>query len=106
MKNTFRCMIAIIAAFAGIAVLGTGVAQAKDALIGRSYAQAKEIIQERWNRTPVVASAVGSVLPLDECIVTAWHRPTTPNSMGRGVSACATCAAGAGSSRRKSTSTG
>src|SRR3954453_18526045 len=72
----------MVAAMAGVAVLGSGTASAADPLIGKSYAQAVTIIQDKWNRTPVVASQVGSVLPRDECIVTSWVRPTTTDSMG------------------------
>jgi len=66
---------AIVAASASLALFGTGVAAAAPDVIGQTYADALEAIDEEGS-TAVVATRVGSKLPQDECIVTnAWDAP-------------------------------
>lgn len=52
---------------------GGGVAVAKDALVGKTYAEAAAKISE-WGVKPVISTVVGDVLPTDQCIVSAWRK--------------------------------
>ena len=63
-------------------VLGGGIANASDPLIGKTFSAATAKMAE-WKATPVVSSVVGGVLDRDDCIVTSWHKSVGLDSSGR-----------------------
>jgi hypothetical protein len=63
------------AAAVAMGLFGAGVASAAPDVVGQTYADASEAIDED-GATAVVANTVGGRLPQDECIVTnAWDAP-------------------------------
>ena len=62
-------------AASAISVCGGGVAHADDPLVGKTYADATELINQ-WKAHPTVASTFGDQLTRDKCIVSAWKKDT------------------------------
>jgi hypothetical protein len=58
---------------------GSGVAQADDPLVGKSYADASGMVGD-WGGTAIISTVVGSRVATDDCIVTNWHKDTNDNS--------------------------
>jgi hypothetical protein len=60
---------AVVAASASMGLFGVGVAAAAPDVVGQTYADASQAIDEAGD-TAVVANTIGGRLPQDECIVT------------------------------------
>lgn len=71
MRSFVVRMLVVVCGLGLSLMLGSGVASAKDPFVGRTYSQAVEVISKQ-NGTPVVATVSGSVLELDDCVVTSW----------------------------------
>jgi len=81
-KSISRTTGVLIAA-AAFAALGSGVAEAKDPLVGKTYSDAVSTIAG-WNGTAIVAARSGSVLETDDCIVVSWKRSIFRDTSGIG----------------------
>lgn len=81
-KNIARGVgfVAVGAATATMAVLGTGAANA-DALIGKTYEDALAKVAD-WNATPVLSTVTGDQLALDSCIVASWTNSSAIDALG------------------------
>ena len=67
---------------AAASVLGAGIAAATPDVVGQTYNDAKQTIQQT-GATAVIATKTGSLASLDECIVTnAWNKPQVDNPRG------------------------
>jgi hypothetical protein len=72
----------VLAAAASAAVVGAGSAAAAPDVVGQTYNDAKQTIQET-GATAVIATKTGSLASLDACIVTnAWNKPQVDNPRG------------------------
>lgn len=58
-----------------ISVCASGAAWAADPLVGKTYAEATDVIN-KWKGHVVVASVIGDQLTRDKCIVSAWKKDT------------------------------
>jgi hypothetical protein len=85
-KSSIRIMGGAAAALASVALFGSGVAQAADPLIGKTYADASSTIS-KWNASAVIATVSGDKKATDDCIVTSWHKSMFLDSSGDGPSA-------------------
>lgn len=82
MKSISR-IAGVLIAVAACAALGSGVAEAKDPLIGKTYSEAVSKIAE-WNGTAIVAARSGSRMETDDCIVVSWKRSIFRDTSGLG----------------------
>lgn len=82
MRIWVRGVGALAGALLMAATVGSGVASAKDPLVGSTYADASDRIGG-WNAAAVVSSVYGSRLALDECIVTSWQRSNARDASGK-----------------------
>lgn len=64
-----------VLAAAAMSVCSGGAAWADDPLVGKTYTDATEIINQ-WKGHPTVASTTGDQLSRDKCIVSAWKKDT------------------------------
>ena len=74
-------VIAVGAAAASMAMLGAGAANA-DALIGKTYEDARAKVSGDWNATPVLSTVNGDQLDLDSCIVASWTKSSAIDALG------------------------
>lgn len=65
-----------------IAVFGSGVASAVDEYKGQTYNDAAGAISKAGS-TPIIATKVGSFLPLGQCVVTGSHNADFLDSSGK-----------------------
>jgi len=62
------------------AMVGAATAHAQSP-VNRTYEEARSIVQ-RWGAQPVLATVTGSVLPLDQCIVTSFGEQVSVSAVG------------------------
>ena len=74
LRKALRGAVPVAAAAVAMMWVGGGTASA-DALIGKTYSEAKSTIGE-WGNSSVVSTVVGSQMATDDCLVTGWHRDT------------------------------
>ena len=74
-------VVAVGAAAASMAVLGAGAATA-DALVGKTYEDARSTVSGDWNATPVLSTVNGDKLDLDSCIVASWTKSSAIDALG------------------------
>lgn len=71
-----RFVVVVGAAVVAMSLFGTGTSAA-DPYTGKTYADAAAKITAKGG-TVVISTVVGSQLPMDQCIVENWHRPSYP----------------------------
>jgi hypothetical protein len=76
-----RVLGVIGAAALSVTMLGSGVASAKDGLIGISYDEASSYISSKGG-TPVVGTVTGDQVDIGACLVANWHKSIFLNSSG------------------------
>lgn len=84
MNNLIARGVAVVAigiSAASIAMLGAGAAHA-DALIGKTYSDARSVVSDKMHATPVLATVNGAVLDLDDCIVVSWSKSAAVSALG------------------------
>ncbi|MGX9789835.1 hypothetical protein [Mycobacterium sp. MMS18-G62] len=65
-----------------VAMFGSGVASAKDGLIGISYDEASSAISSKGG-TPVVGTVTGDQVDVGACLVTNWHKSIFLDASGK-----------------------
>ncbi|MDT5015600.1 MAG: hypothetical protein QOD39_1760 [Mycobacterium sp.] len=74
-------VVAVIAAVASMALLGAGAAHA-DALIGKTYEDARATVSDKWHSTPVLSTVNGDQTDLDQCLVASWSKSSAVSALG------------------------